>query len=87
MKTTVEIPSATLESAKAAANRQGISLDKLISDSVQKCLSSDSSSLQEERKKIVEETYGMLSHLHEETTRINKIIEDEFGQVEDEDRE
>lgn len=87
MKTTVEIPSATLESAKAAANRQGISLDKLISDSVQKCLSSDSSSRQEERKRVVEETYGMLSHLHEETARINKIIEDEFGQVEDEDRE
>jgi len=32
-------------------------------------------------------TFGKLRHLHKETARINRIMEEEFGQVETEDRQ
>ena len=32
-------------------------------------------------------TFGKLRHLHKETARINRIIEEEFDQIENEDRE
>jgi len=32
-------------------------------------------------------SFGKLRHLHKETERINRIIEEEFEQIEDEDRE
>jgi hypothetical protein len=32
-------------------------------------------------------TFGKLRHLHKETTRINRIIAEEFDQIETEDRQ
>ena len=76
MRTNVEIPKDTLMRAKKYAEDRGVSLDDLINRSIEDCLPSPKQVPLAERIKVVAKTFGMLSHLHAETERINKIIEE-----------
>ena len=81
MKTTLEIPDALFQQATAAAALKGIPLRELVTDALAEKLRT-----KHEGDKPWMSGFGALSHLHEETVRINKIIEDEFGRIEPEDR-
>ncbi|MEO8131601.1 MAG: hypothetical protein ABJF23_20525 [Bryobacteraceae bacterium] len=74
MKTPVEIPDATFRKAKAMAGELGISLGEFVTRAVEEKLS-----LGKQRKgKPWLECAGELSHLHEETPRIQRILDEEF---------
>lgn len=81
MKTTLEIPDQTFRKAKATAGALGIPLREYVTLAVEEKLS------QEGRLpgKPWLECAGELSHLHGETLRIQKIIDEEFEQIEPED--
>ena len=81
MKTTLEIPDPTFRKAKATASALGISLREYVTQAVEKKLSHGS----RPPGKPWLECAGELAHLHEETLRIQKIIDEEFEQIEPED--
>ena len=81
MKTTLEIPDQTFRKAKATASALGIPLREYVTQAVEEKLA-----LGNQRPgKPWLECAGELAHLHKETARIGKIIEEEFGQIEPED--
>ncbi len=81
MKTTLEIPDRTFRKAKARAGALGIPLREFVTQAVEEKLSSVGTG----NGKPWLECAGELAHLHEETLRIGKIIEEEFEQIEPED--
>jgi len=83
MKTTLEIPDAIFRRAKSAAAERGIPFRALVSEALAEKLRADSN--RDSRPWM--KTFGKLRHLHKETTRINRIIAEEFDQVEIEDRD
>jgi hypothetical protein len=82
MKTTLEIPDATFRKAKATASALGMPLREYVTQAVEEKLSLGSQG----GGRPWLECAGELAHLHEETVRIQKIIEEEFEQIEPEDR-
>ena len=82
-KTTLEIPDSILRRAKSLAAERGIPLRALISEALADKLRSEQSG----NSKPWMKSFGKLSHLRKETARINRIIEEEFDQIEIEDRE
>lgn len=82
MKTTLEIPDPTFRKAKATASALGIPLREYITQAVEEKLSLGA----RRRGKPWLECAGELAGLHKETVRIQKIIDDEFEQIEPEDR-
>jgi len=83
MKTTLEIPDAIFRRAKSAAAERGIPFRALVSEALADKLRAQSS----RDNKPWMKTFGGLHHLHKETGKINKIIEEKFDQIEPEDRE
>jgi hypothetical protein len=81
MKTTLEIPDAIFRRAKSVAAERGIPLRALISEALADKLRADHS-----RDKPWMTAFGKLRHLRKETARINRVIEEEFEQIEAEDR-
>lgn len=81
MKTTLEIPDAIFRRAKSAAAERGIPLREFVTEAVQEKI--------ESHQKVAEKPWvklaGGLKHLHDETQRINRIIEEEFEEIEPED--
>lgn len=82
MKTTLEIPDQTFRKAKATAGALGIPLREYVTLAVEEKLSQGKRLL----GKPWLECAGELAHLHTETLRIQKIIDEEFEQIEPEDR-
>lgn len=82
MKTTLEIPDALFRRAKSAAAVRGIPLREFVTEAVKDKLSADSKSAD----KPWMTAFGKLRHLRKENIRINRIIEEEFEQIEAEDR-
>ncbi len=80
MKTTLEIPDTLFRRAKSAAAERGIPLRALVSEALAEKLRSDNGS-----GKPWMAAFGKLRHLRKETARINRIIEEEFEQIEPED--
>jgi metal-responsive CopG/Arc/MetJ family transcriptional regulator len=76
MKTTLEIPDELLEEAKAAAAQSGISLRAFVSEALRDKLAEAAKC-----EKPWMASFGKLSSLRSETARINRVIEEEFGQV------
>jgi hypothetical protein len=74
MKTTLEISDAVFRKAKAKAVEQGIPLRQFITEAVEAKLTSDG--------KPWMQVVGRLRHLKKENARIDRIIEEEFGQIE-----
>jgi len=81
MKTTLEIPDPIFRKAKAKAAERGIPLRQLITEAVEDKLRAGGTP----PEKPWIELAGKLRHLRKETARINKIIEEEFEQIEPED--
>jgi len=81
MKTTLEIPDAIFRRAKSVAAERGIPLRALISEALADKLRTDNGS-----GKPWMAAFGKLRRLRKETARINCIIEEEFEQIEAEDR-
>lgn len=78
MKATLEIPAATLRRAKSAAARRGIALGAFVTGAVAEKLATTF----QKREKPWVRLAGGLRHLHKETIRINRIINDEFEEIE-----
>lgn len=81
MKTTLEIPDAIFRRAKSAAAERGIPLREFVTEAVEEKLESHQKSAEKPWVKLA----GGLKHLHDETERINRIIEEEFEEIEPED--
>ena len=71
MKTTLEIPDPVFRRAKAKAAEQGIPLRQFVTEAVQEKLKGSVAEAKPWMKMA-----GGLRHLHHETARINKLIED-----------
>jgi hypothetical protein len=80
VKTTIEIPDALFRRAKSTAAERGIPLRALVSEALADKLRAPGSG-----DKPWMKSFGKLRHLHKETLKINRIIEEEFGQIEPED--
>jgi hypothetical protein len=81
MKTTLEIPDAIFRGAKSAAAERGIPLRALVSEALaEKPRTADIN-------RPWMSTFGKLRRLRKETARINRIIEEEFEQIEAEDQQ
>lgn len=83
MKTTLEIPDTIFRRAKSAAAERGIPLRQFVTEAVRDKLNTPSSPADKPWMK----SFGKLRHLRKETARINQFIEDEFEQIEAEDRQ
>jgi hypothetical protein len=81
MKTTLEIPDAIFRRAKSLAAERGIPLRALISEALADKLRAENGN-----SKPWMSAFGKLRHLRGETGKINRIIEEEFEQIEAEDR-
>ena len=81
MKTTLEFPDPVLRRAKAEAAQLGIPLRQFITEAVQEKLAAAKPANKPWMKGA-----GKLKHLHNETARIQRLIDKEFGQIEPEDR-
>lgn len=82
VKTTFEIPDELFRKAKVNAAARGSTMKAYVTEALEAKVSEDASSYGE---KPWMKGFGALGHLHEETERVNKIIEDEFSQVDQED--
>jgi hypothetical protein len=81
MKTTLEIPDAIFRRAKSAAAERGIPLRALVSEALAEKLRTA------DINRPWMSTFGKLRRLRKETARINRIIEEEFEQIEAEDQQ
>jgi len=82
MKTTLEIPDKIFRKARATASALGIPLREYVTQAVEEKLTLGS----RRAGKPWLECAGELAHLHKETIRIQKMIDEEFEQIEPEDR-
>jgi hypothetical protein len=82
MKTTLEIPDAIFRRAKSVAAEQGIPFRQFVTEAVRDKLKAPPRSAAKPWMK----TFGKLRRLHKETARISRIIDEEFDQIEAEDR-
>lgn len=80
MKTTLEIPDAIFRRAKTKAAECGVSLRQFVTEAVEDKLKQLSSAEARPWMKHV----GKLKDLHEETERIDRIIEEEFEKIDPE---
>ena len=81
MKTTLEIPDSIFRRAKSVAAERGIPLRVLITEALADKLRSDDGG-----SKPWMTAFGKLRQLRRETAKVNRIIEEEFEQIEAEDR-
>ena len=82
MKTTLEIPDLVFRRAKSVAAERGIPLREFVTQAVKEKLAGTANG----SKKSWMEGFGKLRRLRRETARIDRLIEEEFEQVEPEDR-
>jgi hypothetical protein len=81
MKTTLEIPDAVFRRAKARAAQRGIPLRQFVTEAVEEKLRTASRPGKDPWPGLAIQ----LQHLRHETSRIHKLIEDEFEQIEPEE--
>jgi len=77
----LEIPDPVFRKAKAQAAQCGIPLRQFVAEAVQEKLAAAKPA-----DKPWMKVAGKLRHLHNETVRIQRIIDQEFGQIDPEDR-
>ncbi|MGH9558903.1 MAG: antitoxin [Bryobacteraceae bacterium] len=83
MKTTLEMPDAILRKAKAKAAERGVPLRQFVTEAVEAKLRESETNTEKPWMKM----FGGLRHLHKENLRIQRIIDEEFEQIEPEDRD
>ena len=79
MKTTLEIPDAIFRRAKSAAAERGIPLREFVTEAVKDKLASKGRAEARPWMKLV----GKLKHLHKETARINRLIEEDSEKIDE----
>jgi hypothetical protein len=77
VKTTLEIPDHIFRRAKAAAAERGIPLREFVTEAVKDKLTADAIAGEKPWVKHM----GKLRHLHRETERINRLIEEDFEKI------
>ncbi|HEV2202349.1 MAG TPA: hypothetical protein VGR73_21230 [Bryobacteraceae bacterium] len=82
MKTTLEIPDPVFRKAKAKAAERGIALREFITEAVEEKLAGGPATAEKPWMRMA----GGLRHLRKETARIQRLIDQEFEQIEPEDR-
>ena len=82
MKATLEIPDPIFRKAKAKAAAEGIPLRQFVTEAVEEKLRFGNSTEPKPWLKM----FGGMRHLHAENLRIQRIIDQEFEQIEPEDR-
>ena len=82
MKTTLEIPDAIFRRAKSIAAQRGIPFRELVTEAVKEKLAQTRGSSAQPWMTA----FGKLRRLRKETAKINRIIEEEFEQLEAEDQ-
>ena len=83
MKTTLGIPDAIFRRAKTVAAQRGIPFRALVSEALADKLRAQS----DRDSKPWMKTFGKLRHLRKETAKINRIIDEEFEQIDTEDQQ
>jgi hypothetical protein len=84
MKTTVEIPDTLFRKAKATAAERGVSLKVLLTEAVREHLQRKEPSAPAPAPAWMS-AFGGLRKLHKETSRINRVLEQEFEQIEEDE--
>ena len=84
MKTTVEIPDDLFKRAKVLAAQEGVSMKQLITESLRQRVARHSAETTLEP--AWKRAFGAMRAYRKENRRIEKIIEQEFEQIEPEDR-
>lgn len=77
MKTTLEIPDPIFRRAKSAAAEQGIALREFVTEAVKDKLAANAKSPGKPWLKLM----GKLKHLHKETERINRLIDEDSEKI------
>jgi len=87
MKTTVEIPDTLFRKAKATAAERGVSLKVLLTEAVREHLQRGVGDSSKNKPSVPPwmSAFGGLRSLHKETKRINRILEQEFEQIEEDE--
>jgi hypothetical protein len=85
VKTTLEIPEPLFRKAKATAARQGRTLKQLVQEALSEKIARVDGVSRKEKPWMV--LAGGLKHLHSENRRIERVIEQEFENIEPEDRQ
>lgn len=80
MKTTLEIPDPIFRRAKSMAAARGIPLREFVTEAVKDKLASETKPGEKPWIKLM----GKLKHLHKETARINRLIEDDSETIDPE---
>jgi hypothetical protein len=80
MRTSFDIPDSLLQRARAEAAERGIPLRQLVCEALTEKLRD---SARDDKRWM--KSFGKLRSLYQETARIDRLIEAEFGQVEPED--
>ena len=78
---TLDIPDHVLRHARLKATELRIPLSQFVAEALEQKLASQVAP----GEKPWMQSFGKLRHLHEENMRIDRIIEEEFGQIEPED--
>lgn len=88
MKTTIELPDAILRQARVLAATRGTTLKRLFTEALEEKIRAETREGDDPvKQRPWMAGFGELSHLSEETRRIQRIIDDEFGRLEPEDLE
>lgn len=77
MKTTLEIPDPIFRRAKSVAAARGVPLREFVTQAVKDKLAASSTPGDRPWLKHM----GKLKHLHEETERINRLMEEDFEKI------
>jgi len=87
VKTTVELPDALFRKAKATAAERGVPLKELMSDAIREHLRRNPGDFSKKRPvaPLWIGAFGGLRKLQKETKRINRILQEEFEQVEEDE--
>ena len=80
MKTTLEIPDAIFRRAKSVAAERGIPLREFVTEAVRDKLAVGARTAEKPWMKH----FGKLKHLHRETVRINRLIEQDSERIDPE---
>lgn len=83
MKTTVELPDPLFRRAKAAAAEEGKSLKQFFTEAVSDRLRKNTP--RSGNAEPWRPAFGELRHLHRENKRIERIIEEEFEKIDEEE--
>jgi hypothetical protein len=80
MKTTLEIPDSVFRQAKSAAAARGVPLREFVTEAVKDKLAPKTKAGEKPWVRLM----GKLKHLHKETIRINRLIEEDSEKIDPE---